>query len=181
MFFFKFERAVQLTINSTQSSLCFCCYNYQFFYVLGLSCSSLQEYFGFDAQLLVSHRSCLKKPELISNAVVSYKKQSQPPFFMFPQKVPMRHFKVLYWTASQHFFLFKQPSERVLLLCHGSPTHCCSFKGRYSGVLLVLRWPCPSCWHMEGWTNLKSDSENWELKGEIVSVTSLSICFCVCV
>lgn len=80
-FFFKFERTVQLTINYTQSSLCLCCYNYQSFYVLGLSCSSLEEYFGFDAQLLVSHRSCLKKPDLISNAAVSYKKQSQPPFF----------------------------------------------------------------------------------------------------
>lgn len=73
-FFFFFERTVQLTINYTQSSLCLCCYNYQSFYVLGLSCSSLEEYFCFDAQLLVSHRSCLKKPDLISNAVVSYKK-----------------------------------------------------------------------------------------------------------
>lgn len=124
--FFFFLRTVELTINYTQSSLCFCFYNYQSFYVLGLSCSSLEENSGFDAQLLVSHRSCLKKPELISNAVVSYKKQSQPPFFMFSQKAPMRHFKALYWIASQHFFLFKQPSESVLLLCHGSPTHCCS-------------------------------------------------------
>lgn len=65
-FDFLFERAVQLTINCTQSSLCFCCYNYQSFYVLGPSCSSLEQYFGFDAQLLVSHRFHLKKEYLIS-------------------------------------------------------------------------------------------------------------------
>lgn len=33
---------------------------------------------------------------------------------------------------------------------------------------------------MKRWNNLKSDSENWELKGEILSVTFLSIFFSVC-
>lgn len=142
------------------------CYNYQFFYVLGLSCSSLGDCFGFDPQLLVSHRFYHKKKEIwYWNAVVSYTKWTQPPFFMLPQKMHMRHFKVLYWSISQHWVCsLLTASESEFLMWHGSLTHCCFFEGQYFEVPILLcaislKEPYSYYyWHKKRWNSLNSDS-----------------------
>lgn len=66
--------------------------------------------------ILVLMHSCLLHTGPASKSQIWYqmqlsvtKKQSQPPFFMFSQKAHVRHFKVLYWCASQHFFSLSNP------------------------------------------------------------------------
>lgn len=79
------------------------CYNYQFFYVLGLSCSSLGDCFGFDPQLLVSHRFYYKKGDLILkcccqlykvNTATIFHASSEDAYETF-QSVVLEHFTTL--------------------------------------------------------------------------------------